>query len=458
MFLTFLGATGTVTGSKTLVESGGHRILVDCGLFQGPREIRSRNWEPFPLPPVDIEAIVLSHAHLDHCGYIPALVRDGFTGPIYCTPNTAALAAIVLRDSARLQEEDTAFAQKKGFSRHAEPKPLYDSEDAEQSISQFQLVEFGMDTHVAPGLIARFDPAGHILGSATITLTDGLRTVVFSGDLGRGRHPLLKPPTPPTDANAVVIESTYGDERHADVDAETNRLAEVITRTIKRGGTVVIPAFAVDRTEVILKALHDLQDTYQIPKVPIHMDSPMALEAIDVYRAAIEDGDPELLTATTAMGPDIINPQNLFESRTPDESKRLDLGGARIIVSASGMATGGRVVHHLKALLPDPDNTIVLAGYQAVGTPGRALLDGATQLKLHGEYVKVRAEIVSIDAFSVHADADELMHWLTSCDGHLTHVFVNHGEPDAARTLEQRIEKEMDVCVIIPMTGERVSI
>lgn len=458
MFLTFIGAADTVTGSKTLVEANGRRFLVDCGLFQGPREVRARNWEPFPIPPDGIDAVVLTHAHLDHCGYIPALVRDGFDGPIYCTPNTASLSAIILRDSAKLQEEDTAFAAKKGYSRHAEPRPLYDIDDAEQAITQLRQVEFGVDVHPIPGVTARFDPAGHILGSSIVTVGDGRRTIVFSGDLGRGIHPLLKPPVPPAGADVVVIESTYGDEEHADVDVEIDRLAAAITRTIKRGGTVLIPAFAVDRTEVLLKALHDLQDTYRIPKVPIHVDSPMALEAMRVYREAIADGDPELLTSAVAVGPDIITPRNLFESRTPEESKHLDVGGARIVVSASGMGTGGRVVHHLKALLPVPVNTVILAGFQAAGTPGRALLEGATQLKLHGQYVKVRAEIVAIDAFSVHADASELLDWLRASEPQLTQVFVNHGEPQAARALLAAIDEQLDVCVTIPMPGERVAI
>lgn len=458
MFLTFLGAAGTVTGSKTLVESGGNRFLLDCGLFQGPREIRRRNWEPLPIEPREITAVVLTHAHLDHCGYLPALVRDGFDGPVYCTPNTARLAAIVLRDSATLQEEDTAFAARQGYSKHAEPRPLYDTEDAEQAIDRFQSVEFRTDFHPVPGITARFDPAGHILGSAIVTVSDGERTVVFSGDLGRGTHPLLRPPAHPVGAHAIVLESTYGDREHADVDPELDRLAAAITQTIKRGGTVVIPAFAVDRTEVILKSLHDLQDTHRIPKSPIHVDSPMALEAMRIYRDAIVDGDDELLSSTVAMGPDIIEPGNLFESRTPDESKRLDAGGARIIVSASGMATGGRVVHHLKAFLPDPDCTIILAGYQAVGTPGAALAAGARQMKFHGQYVKVRAQVITIDAFSVHADASELLDWLRSADGQLTHVFVNHGEDDAARSLATKIEEDLDLVAVVPLAGERVAV
>ncbi len=458
MFLTFIGAAGTVTGSKTLVESHGARILVDCGLFQGPRELRQRNRETFPLPPADLSAVVLTHAHLDHCGYLPALVRDGFAGPVFCTPNTAELAAIVLRDSAKLQEEDTAFAVRKGYSRHADPAPLYDSTDAEEAIERFVPVEFGIEFAPAPGLVARFDPAGHILGSAIVTVDDGASRVSFSGDLGRGNHPLLRPPARPGNARAIVIESTYGDREHADVDAELDELAAAITRTIKRGGTVLIPAFAVDRTEVLLKALHDLQDTHRIPKVPIHVDSPMALAAMRVYLDAIAGADPELLASAVAMGPDIIGPGNLHESLTPDDSKRLDGGGARIVVSASGMGTGGRVVHHLKALLPDSANTVVLAGYQAVGTPGRALLEGATHLKLHGQYVRVRAEIVDVDAFSVHADASELMDWLRAAEPGLAQVFVNHGEPEATRALASRIEDELDVIAVVPMAGERVAI
>lgn len=458
MFLTFLGANGTVTGSKTLVELPQGRILVDCGLFQGPREIRSRNWEPFPVDPASIDAVVLTHAHLDHCGYLPALVRDGFSGPVFATPNTAALAQIVLRDSAKLQEEDTAFAQKKGFSRHTSPQALYTMDDAEQAITRLKPVEFGIDVHPVANATLRFDPAGHILGSSIVTISDGVRNVVFSGDLGRHNHPLLKPPAPPDRADVVVIESTYGDRAHEDVDAEVEQMAAAITRTIKRGGTVVIPAFAVDRTEVLLKALHDLQDTHRIPKVPIHVDSPMALAAMRVYREAIADGDAELLTAAVAQGPDIIDPQNLFESTTPDESKRLDAGGARIILSASGMGTGGRVVHHLKALLPDRDNTVILAGYQAVGTPGRALLEGASVMKFHGEYVKVRAEIVDVSAFSVHADADELLGWLTSARSRPREVFVVHGEPDAAEALAGRIRDELDLIAVVPAPGERVSV
>lgn len=458
MFLTFLGANGTVTGSKTLLETAGGRLLVDCGLYQGPREIRALNWAPFPLPPEQVTSVVLTHAHLDHCGYLPALVRDGFAGPILCTPNTAELASIVLRDSAKLQEEDADFAQRKGFSRHAQPRALYGLLDAEQAIALFRPIEFGREFPALPDITGRFDPAGHILGSSLVTLTDGSKTVVFSGDLGRANHPLLIAPSPPPVTDAIVIESTYGDKEHPDHDAELEEMASAITRTIRRGATVVIPAFAVDRTEVLLGVLRDLQDTQRIPKVPIHVDSPMALAAMRVYRAAITDGDPEIRTAAIAEGPGIIEPQHLFEATTPDESKQLDLGGARIIVSASGMGTGGRVVHHLKALLPDPCNAVILAGYQAVGTPGRSLLDGARELKFHGHYVKVRAEIFNVGAFSVHADSSELVDWLRSGERTPEQVFVVHGEPEASAALARRIGIELDVVAVVPAPSERVAI
>jgi metallo-beta-lactamase family protein len=460
MFLTFIGAAGTVTGSKTLVEVGGSSFLVDCGMFQGPREIRSRNWDPFPVDPRTIESVLLTHAHLDHCGYLPALVRDGFSGPVYCSPNTADLVPIILRDSAKLQEEDTAWARKKGFSRHADPRPLYGSDDAERAIALLRPIEF--DTEFAPVAQARatLSPAGHILGSSLISITDEIsgRVVVFSGDLGRGNHPLLRSPAPPCDADAVVIESTYGNREHGDVQAELDEMAHVITRTLKRGGTVVIPAFAVDRTEVLLKALRSLQDQQRIPVAPIHVDSPMALAALRVYVQAITDEDPEISAATLAEGPDAIDLPNLHEATTPEESMLLDRGGARIIVSASGMASGGRVTHHLKALLPDRDNAVLLVGFQAQGTPGRMLLDGAHELKIHGTYVPVRAEIADIEAFSVHADSSELVDWLRSCRTAPTQVFVNHGEPEAAEALADRIRSELDVAVAVTVEGERVRI
>lgn len=456
MYLTFIGAAGTVTGSKTLVEPG--PILVDCGMFQGPKEVRSRNWEPFPVSPSGLASVILTHAHLDHCGYLPALVRDGFSGPVYCSPNTAELVPIILRDSARLQEEDTAFARRRGYSRHAQPEPLYDATNAEAAIGLLRPIAFGVDFHPADGVTAHLTPGGHILGSSILALTDdtGGRTVVFSGDLGRGNHPLLAAPAPPSVAQAIVIESTYGDREHDDVESEMDEMAAAITRTLKRGGTVVIPAFAVDRTEVLLHALRTLQDQQRIPVAPIYVDSPMALAGLRVYREAIANGDPEINTATIAEGPAAIDVPNVHEATTPTESIALDQEGARIIVSASGMGSGGRVTHHLKAFLPDRDSTVLLVGFQAAGTPGRMLLDGAHEIKIHGMYVPVRAEVIEIEAFSVHADAGELVDWLRSCEQKPMQVFVIHGEDASARALANRIREEWDVAVIVPQAGERI--
>lgn len=462
MFLTFLGAAGTVTGSKTLVEVGGPgeggQFLVDCGMFQGPREIRSRNWEDFPVDPATIDSIVLTHAHLDHCGYLPALVRDGFTGPVYCSPNTAALVPIILRDSARLQEEDTAYARKRGYSRHAQPRALYDSDHAERAIALLKPIDFDADFHPADGATAHFGRAGHILGSSTATIHDDLRdrTVIFSGDLGRGNHPLLTEPDRPGVAQAIVLESTYGNREHEDVFEQIDKMADAITRTLKRGGTVVIPAFAVDRTEVLITALRQLQEQQRIPTAPIHVDSPMALAARRVYLEAISDGDPEIQSAIRAEGPQALELPNIHEATTPEQSMALDKGGARIIVSASGMGSGGRVTHHLKSLLPDRSNTVLLVGYQAEGTPGRMLLDGAHELKIHGGYVPVRAEIVEIEAFSVHADASELIDWLMSAEEPPKMVFVNHGERESSFALANRIREQLDIAVVIPQVGERI--
>jgi len=461
MFLTFIGGAGTVTGSKTLVDIEGHRVLVDCGLFQGASEDRARNWEQFPIEPADIDAVLLTHAHLDHCGYLPALVRDGFDGPVYCTAATAQLAAIVLRDSAHLQVEDAEWARRKGFSRHVNPRPLYDENDAEQAIQLFEAKPFHVEFELFPGVFAELEPSGHILGSAVLRLREAgerPRTIVFSGDLGRPSHPLLVEPHAPADADAVIIESTYGDRVHEDVSEGMEKLAATITRTIKRGGTVVIPAFAVDRTEVLLKALKDLEDQQRIPHTPVYVDSPMALATLSVYRNAIEAGEAEFRSEVLAAGAAILDLQDLHEAHTPEESMQLDRGGPKIIVSASGMAAGGRVVHHLKALLPDARNTVVLVGFQAIGTHGRALAEGAAQLKIHGQYVKVRAEVVEVPVFSVHGDSDELMNWLRSAGRIPPSVFVVHGEIGSSAIFAQRVREELDVCAVVPKPGERVRV
>jgi metallo-beta-lactamase family protein len=452
--LDILGAAGTVTGSKFLVSTDDSAVLVDCGLFQGERELRRRNWEPFPVDVHTIDVVALSHAHLDHSGYLPALVALGYSGPICATDGTAELAAIVLRDSARLLGEDADFARKHGFSKHAIPKPLYTEEDAERAIAQLRAVPFDERVELTEQFSAQFRRAGHILGSSSVLLEAEGRRIVFSGDLGRRTHPLLSPPEPVPSADVVVVESTYGDRQHPDpTDAE---LGEVITRTIARGGSVVIPAFAVDRTEVILMALAALQRTGAVPDVPIYVDSPMALAALEVYRRALREGDPEL--RKDVVGDDAaLRPFGLREARTVEESKRLNAPEwPCVIVSASGMATGGRVLHHLAELLPDPRNAVVLVGYQAVGTRGRLLAEGARTLKIHGRYVPVRADVATVQGYSVHADADDLVEWLAGAATPPHVVYVVHGEPAASEALAARVTADLGWPAVVPRMGERL--
>ncbi len=456
--LTFLGAAGTVTGSKFLLELDGGatptRVLVDAGLFQGLRELRRRNWEPFPVPPSSLDAVVLTHAHLDHCGYLPALARDGFTGPVWATDGTADLAELVLRDSAKLQEEDAAYAAGKGFSKHVPPKPLYDGADVERLLPLFSRVPFGASTEVAGGVHAVLQPAGHILGSSSVQLRLAGRSVLFSGDLGRPSHPLLAAPPPPPASDVVVVESTYGNRGH-DPNGEAV-LADAVRRTVQRGGTVLIPAFAVDRTEVVLMALRRLMTSGQIPHVPVFVDSPMALSGLAIYQEALRHHSVEL-RSDLGDPATVFDPGDLRRARTPAESMELNAPRTPcIVVSASGMATGGRVVHHLKHLLPDHRSTVLLVGYQAVGTRGRDLAEGATELKMHGRYVPVRAEVVAVPGFSVHADAAELLAWLRSMPGVPEVAYVVHGEPEASWALAGRIRDELGWMSVTPRDGERV--
>jgi metallo-beta-lactamase family protein len=452
--LTFLGAAGTVTGSKFLIDTGASQVLVDAGLFQGLRALRRRNWDPFPMRPAAIDAVVLTHAHLDHCGYLPALVDQGFSGPVLATEATLALATLVLRDSAKLQEEDARYAAEKGYSKHARPRPLYDSSDVERVIPMMKPVSFHERVTAATGIDVVLQPAGHILGSSSALLDVSGRRVVFSGDLGRPAHPLLAAPPPPPACDVIVVESTYGDRDHSPQGLD--ELAEVITRTVARGGSVVIPAFAVDRTEVVLMALRELTQRGRIPRVPVHVDSPMALRALGIYRQGLARDDPDV---RTDLGPDalVFDPGDLREAHTAEESIALnDPDEPCVIVSASGMATGGRVVHHLKHLLPDPRCAIVLVGYQAQGTRGRDLVEGSTQLKMHGRYVPVRAEIAQVDGFSVHADADELVGWLAGAPHPPDVVYVVHGELRASEALAARVRSELGWLTVVPRDGERV--
>lgn len=451
--LRFLGAAGTVTGSKMLLDTGRCQVMIDAGLFQGLRDLRRRNWEPLPLPAAEIDAVVLTHAHLDHSGYLPALVDQGFDGPIITTRWTAALAEIVLRDSAHLQEEDALYAAKAGFSRHAQPRPLYDSADVERCLPLFRPTPLGTTVTPCADVRVQLRSAGHILGLASALVEAQGRRVVVSGDLGRPSHPLLAPPPPPPACDAIVVESTYGDRTHTGDDLAT--LADVVTRTVDRGGTVVIPSFAVDRTEVVLVALRRLAEQGRIPSVPVYVDSPMALSALAVYRRALAEGDPELRPGLG--GPEVFDAGDLHEVRSAQESQALDPPPQpSIIISASGMATGGRVVHHLKQLLPDRRNAVVLVGYQAEGTRGRDLAEGARQLKMHGHYVAVRADVVVLHAFSVHADADEILGWLGSAPEPPEVVYVVHGEPRSSAALAARVHDELGWVAVVPRDGEHV--
>ncbi|MGZ4436469.1 MAG: MBL fold metallo-hydrolase RNA specificity domain-containing protein [Nocardioidaceae bacterium] len=451
--LRFLGAAGTVTGSRFLVDAEGARILVDCGLFQGPREWRRRNWDPMPLDPRSLDAVVLSHAHLDHCGYLPVLVREGYGGPVLCTPATSRLVSIVLRDSAHLQEEDAEQAREGGWSKHADPRPLYDSRDAERAVALLEPVT-AEDRHALPGgAKLRLRSAGHILGSSFVELEAGGRRLLFSGDIGRPGHALLRPPEHPDDADVVVVESTYGNRHHGTNGDEV--LADAVSRTVRRGGSVLLPAFAVDRTPVLLLTLARLLGEDRIPDVPVFVDSPMALAALEVYTDAVRSGDPEVRT-DVALDRARFDPLRVRLAPTRAESERLNRPDQPcIIVSASGMATGGRVLHHLSHQLPDRRNCVVLTGFQVPGTRGRALQDGARELKIHGRYVPVTAEVVTAEGFSAHADAEQVLEWLSTIRPPST-AYVVHGEPEAASTLVDALHDRLGWTAVAPGYLEKV--
>ncbi len=451
MKLTFAGAADTVTGSRYLLDSGERQILLDCGLFQGFKKLRDRNWAAFPLRPRDIDRVVLSHAHLDHSGYLPALVRDGFRGPIVATEATRELCEILLRDSARLQEEEAEFANRHGYSKHKPALPLYTSEDAERALAQIVTKDFDEDFELGDGLSARFLRAGHLLGAAIVRVKRGRRSLVFSGDLGRPNDPVMHAPHAVESADTLIVESTYGDRSHVDDDAEAV-LGRAIRETAARGGTVLIPSFAVGRAQTLLYALYRLKERDEIPEIPVYLDSPMAVDATHLYHRFQRD---HRLTPEQCAG--MYRAAKLVT--TADESKRL--AGLRmpvVIVSASGMATGGRVLHHLKRLLPDPANHVVFAGFQAPGTRGAHLVGGANEVKIHGEWHPVRAGITQLDGFSAHADGDELIDWMRGFRSAPKQVYVTHGEPEAADRLRVRIAQELGWRVRVPEHLETVDL
>ncbi len=462
--LQFLGATGTVTGSRFLVRTERATVLIDAGLFQGAKRDRLANWEPFPIDPAEIDAVVVTHGHIDHSGWLPGLARDGFTGPIFATAATCELCEILLPDAAHLQEEQARFANERGFSKHHPAQPLYTSEDADAAIALLEGVEFDSPVEVAAGVVARFIPAGHILGSASVHLTitdnDRTTTLLASGDLGRGNHPLIPGPGVPPAARTVLVESTYGDSLHPEESAEIDEFAGVVSRTAKRGGIVLIPAFAVDRTEVLLTVLRELMTAGRIPTLPVYVDSPMALRVLDVYRAAMRAANPLECHPVPADAPyDLFDPGGgLHECPSVEDSKSLnELTAPAIIISASGMAAGGRVLHHLARLLPDHRNSVVLCGFQAAGTRGRSLADGIRSVKMLGRYVPVRAEVDVLRSLSVHADADGLHRWITALPERPDTVFVIHGEPDASAALAARLVDD-DINAVVPTQFEVVTL
>lgn len=457
MKLTFLGATNSVTGSRFLVEHHHSRILVDCGMFQGLKESREKNWEKFPIDPETIDAVILSHAHLDHSGYLPALVAHGFNGSIHMTSYTRNLLEIVLRDSAAIQNFDAQTTAKSGEKKRAQPA-LYTQFDVDMALSHVVEHGFRKTITVTPDITATFHPSGHILGSAFVTLEADGKRALFTSDLGRDTHPLLNPPDdpPPLHFDAVITESTYGNRIHTSEDT----FAKEINEGLARGGSILIPAFAIDRTEVILMALRRLISAQQIPSVPIFVDSPMAVAVLDQYQAAVKENYSELRSEahTTWANQNPFDPGHLVNVVTTEHSKSLaGITEQAIIISASGMATGGRVVHHLERMLPNPRNTVLLVGYQAIGTRGRLLQDGATHIHIHGNEVDVRAHICMLEIFSVHADSDELIHWLKKIENP-ENVFVVHGEPDAASIFSQRLTRELQWKSIVPQTGVSYSV
>jgi metallo-beta-lactamase family protein len=435
MRITFLGAVGTVTGSKFLVESEGTRLLVDCGLYQGLKQLRLRNWIPLELEPDGLDAVLLTHAHIDHSGYLPAVIRDGFSGPVFCTPPTRALCEILLPDSGRLHEEDARYANRKKFSRHEPALPLFTEEDAKAAVEQLQPVSFHEEIRVGH-LTARFVPAGHILGASSVEISDGARTVLFSGDLGRSDDLLMDPPEPPGKADWIVMESTYGDRSHGDGDPVA-AIAEVLVRTAGRGGTLLIPSFAVGRAQALLYCLHEIFERGLGPRVPVYVNSPMATNVTELYERFHEYHrlSSEKCSAVCDVAEFV---------QSVDESKELaGRRGPLVIISASGMATGGRVLHHLRGLLPDHRNTVLLPGFQATGTRGADLAGGAERVKIHGRWVEVRAEVAQLDLLSAHADREDLVGWLGAAKQEPRGVFLVHGEPAASDALRRTVKDQL---------------
>ena len=476
--LTFLGAAGTVTGSKHLLEVDGRRILVDCGLFQGLKELRLRNWEPLSIDPATIDAVILTHAHLDHCGYLPRLVSAGFRGRIFCTPATKELCSLVLPDSAHIQEEDAREANRHGFTKHSPALPLYTSADAARALMQLQPVGYDRPVPVLGDITVEFINAGHLLGSAYARVRVAGKTILFGGDLGRYGRPVLPDPTPVPEADVLLLESTYGDRLH-EADDNGVRLAAIINDTVKRGGKLIIPSFAIGRVEEILYWLKRLEEDKRIPVLPVYVDSPMAISALQFYSARLNELDADLAVSETTSqrsglrgavsetAPRVRAARHVSAFATtrltmiasPQQSA--DLIASRqtsIVIASSGMATGGRVLRHLAATITNPKNTVMFAGFQGAGTRGRLLVDGATEIKLLGRIYPVAARIERVDSMSAHADYSESMRWLAGFTRAPRMTYLVHGDPVALAALAARITAEKQWPVHIAAHLERVEI
>jgi len=456
----FLGATHTVTGSKHLVTSGRSQVLIDCGLFQGLKELRLRNWEPLPFDVRALHAVLLTHAHIDHTGYLPRLVKDGFKGPVYASGSTIGLCRILLPDTGRLQQEDARYANRRGFSKHRPALPLFTESEARACLRLFRPLRFDEPAKLAPKVTVLLGQSGHILGSAFVQVTlggngEGTR-LVFSGDLGRSSRPIINDPAPPFEADYLVLESTYGDRLHPPHDPKAS-LRDVVNRTAERGGTVVVPSFAVGRMQELLYLLTELREEGQIPAIPIFLDSPMAISATAEYLAHKEEHD-EAMRRRMERGFDSLR-RMVTVTRTQNESKRaIREKGPAIILSSSGMAVGGRVLHHLAARLPDPRNTILFVGYQAAGTRGRMIVQGAKEVKIHGALVPVNAEIVQMEELSAHADYQEILCWLSQFKQPPRRTFLVHGEESACEALQRKIHDQLGWECVIPDYGEEVEL
>ena len=436
MDISFLGATGTVTGSKYLFRDGEKNILVDCGLFQGLKQLRLRNWQPLPVDPRSIDAVVLTHAHIDHSGYLPLLVRHGFKGPIHCSKATGELCGILLPDSGHLQEEEARYANRRGFSKHKPALPLYTAEDAERALQAFSPMDYDTPIRLSSQSAARLIPAGHILGASMVMIEAAKKRILFSGDLGRPNDPIMRPPAAVEAADVLVVESTYGDRRHSTKDPELE-LGAHLARVLGRGGIVVVPAFAVGRAQTLLHFIARLKARKMIPDVPVYLNSPMAVDATRIYhtyRSEHRLTEEECKAACTVAQ---------FVNDAEDSKALNNKPGPMIIVSASGMATGGRVVHHIKAFAPDPKNMVLFVGFQAAGTRGAAMVGGAETVRIHGEDIPVRAEVANIAGLSAHADYAEILDWLRGFRQAPTDICVTHGEPAAADGLRKHIKHSL---------------